>query len=95
MILLLVAAIVIAWIVWSAISAGSLRQMNAGARLFQQKRYSEAEAHFRQLLTRRLAPGVEADMRRRFADTLDVLGKVEEAVAERERALHSLRRAIS
>ncbi len=54
--------------------------------MFQQKRYAEAEAHFRQLLTRRLAPGVEADTRRRFADTLDVLGKAEEAAAERKRA---------
>ena len=58
--------------------------MNAGVQLVQEKRYAEVEAHFQQLLTKRLPPGVDADTRRRLADTLDVLGRPAEANAERE-----------
>ena len=83
---LIIALILIAWIVWISRSSSSLREMNAGARLYQEKRYAEAEAHFRQLLTKRLSPGIEADTRRRLALTLEVLGKSEEADQERERA---------
>jgi hypothetical protein len=59
----------LSWIIWKTYSSGSLREMNAGARLYQEKRYTEAEHHFQQLLTKRLPPGVEADTRRRLADT--------------------------
>jgi len=38
------------------------------------------------VLKRRPPPGIEADTRRRLADTLDVLGRAEEAAAEREQA---------
>ena len=69
--------------VWTHLAQASLREMNAGARLYQEKYYAEAEAHFRQLLTKRLPPGVEADTRRRLALTLEVLGKSEEANQER------------
>jgi len=74
------------WVIWKTYPSGSLREMNAGARLFQEKRYAEAESRFQQLLTQRLPPSIEADTRRRLADTLDVLGKSEEAALERERA---------
>lgn len=57
-----------------------------GAALFQEKRYAEAADAFRRLLARRLSPGMEADTRRRLADTLDVLGRNAEAIEERARA---------
>ncbi len=76
----------LAWLLWRTLSLRPLRQMNFGARLFQQKRYLEAAEAFRLLLTRRLSAGLEADTRRRLADTLDVLGETEEAATERDRA---------
>lgn len=72
------------WAIWKTYPSGSLGEMNAGARLFQEKRYAEAESRFQQLLTQRLPPSIEADTRRRLADTLDILGKSEEAALERE-----------
>lgn len=60
--------------------------LGAGARHFQNKRYEQAAASFRLLLSRRPPAGMEADARRRLADTLDVLGRPDEAAAERERA---------
>ena len=83
---LIVALLIVAGIIWTSRTNASLREMNAGARLYREKRYAEAEAHFRQLLTKRLSPGVEADTRRRLALTLEILGKSEEADQERERA---------
>lgn len=75
--------ILIVGAIWTHLAQASLREMNAGARLYREKRYADAEAHFRQLLERRLPPGVEADTRRRLADTLDILGKPQEATSER------------
>ncbi len=72
------------WIIRLTYSTGALHEMNAGARLYQETRYAEAEAHFRRLLTKSLSSGVEADTRRRLADTLDILGKPSEAAAERD-----------
>lgn len=63
-----------------------LQPQSAGARYFQVKQYSEAAEAFQTVLKRRPPPGIEADTRRRLADTLDVLGRTEEAAAERERA---------
>ena len=63
-----------------------LQPQSAGARHFQAKRYSEAAEAFQTVLNHRPPPGIEADTRRRLADTLDVLGRSEEAAAERERA---------
>lgn len=60
--------------------------LGAGARHFQDKRYEEAARSFRLLLSRRPPAGMEADARRRLADTLDVLGRPDEAAAEREKA---------
>jgi len=76
--------ILVAGALWTERSAGPLREMNAGAKLMREKHYPDAEAHFRRLLTKRLPPGVEADTRRRLANTLDVLGKPQEAASERE-----------
>ncbi len=57
-----------------------------GAKHFQAKRYAEAAAVFQAVLKRRPPAGIEADTRRRLADTLDILGRSEEAAQERERA---------
>ena len=57
-----------------------------GIRLFLEKRYTEAVEAFRHLLAQPLPAGLEADTRRRLADTLASLGQVEEAAAERELA---------
>ncbi len=67
------------------ITLATLKQ-NAGTRLFQQKKYAEAAAVYQALLKRPLPSGMEADTRRRLADTLDVLGEAEAAGQERERA---------
>ena len=83
---LIIIFLVLAWLFWANRSSGALQEMNAGAKLFREKRYAEAEAHFQQLLTKRLPPGVEADTRRRLALTLDVLGRTEEAVQQRNQA---------
>jgi len=77
--------VVMGAIAWAFHSVGSVRDMNVGVQLVQEKRYAEAEAHFQKLLTRRLTPGVEAETHRLLADTLDILGRPEEASAERER----------
>lgn len=66
--------------------ARPVQAQNVGVRLYQQKRYAEAAEAFQSLLKRRLPAGLEADTRRRLADTLDVLGRAEEAAQERERA---------
>lgn len=63
-----------------------LQPQSVGVRHFQEKRYEEAAVSFQKVLKRRPSAGVEADTRRRLADTLDVLGRPEEAAAERERA---------
>lgn len=63
-----------------------LQPQGIGARHFQEKRYREAAEAFQKVLKRRPPPGIEADTRRRLADTLDVLGRAEEATIERERA---------
>jgi tetratricopeptide (TPR) repeat protein len=63
-----------------------LHPQSIGVRHFQEKRYPEAAEAFQKVLKRRPPPGIEADTRRRLADTLDVLGRAEEAAAERERA---------
>ena len=63
-----------------------LRPQSLGVRHFQAKRYAEAADTFQQVLRRRPPSGIEADTRRRLADTLDILGRTEEAAAERERA---------
>ena len=81
--LLVIILLLAAWQVWRIRSSAALKEMNVGAQLYREKRYTEAEAHFQQLLTQRLPPGVEADTRRRLADTLDILGKVEASAAER------------
>ena len=87
LILLLIAASgLIAWAIWKAAAQQFLGQMNAGARLYRAKRYTEAAEAFRVLLEHRLPVGLEADTRRRLADTLDVLGQTEEASSERDRA---------
>ena len=83
---IIIVLLIVAGIVWSSRVNVPLREMNVGARLHREKRYAEAEAHFQQLLTKRLPPGIEADTRRRLALTLEVLGKSEEAERERERA---------
>lgn len=57
-----------------------------GVKHFQAKRYEEAAAAFQTVLSRRPPGGIDADTRRRLADTLDVLGRTEEAAQERERA---------
>lgn len=57
-----------------------------GIELFQAKRYAEAAEAFRKLLAQSPAAGLEADTRRRLADTLASLGQAEEAAAERELA---------
>ncbi len=57
-----------------------------GITLFQEKRHAEAAEAFRQLLAQPLSAGLEADTRRRLADTLVSLGQAEEAAAERELA---------
>jgi tetratricopeptide (TPR) repeat protein len=52
-------------------------------------RYDEAEAIFRSILRdngKRLDPGFESVVRQHLADTIDALGRSEEATAERERA---------
>ncbi len=84
LIVLLFFLVLVIGAVWTHLAQASLREMNIGAKLMREKRYPDAEAHFQQLLTKRLPPGVEADTRRRLADTLDVLGKSNEAAAERE-----------
>ena len=84
--LIILFVVIVLWQIWRNRSAAALREMNVGARLFQSRQYTDAEVHFQQLLTKRLPPGVEADTRRRLADTLDVLGKNEEASRQRERA---------
>lgn len=81
---LTVLLVLIVGAIWTHLAQASLREMNAGARLYQEKRYAEAEHHFQQLLIKRLPPGVEADTRRRLADTLDILGRSSEATEERE-----------
>jgi len=63
-----------------------LQPQSVGVRHFQAKRYAEAAEAFQTVLKRRPPPGIEADTRRRLADTLDILGRTEEAAAERERA---------
>lgn len=63
-----------------------LRVQNLGAQHFGAKRYAEAAEAFQTVLRRRPPAGIEADTRRRLADTLDVLGRTEEAHAERDRA---------
>ncbi len=57
-----------------------------GVRHFQAKRYAEAIEAFQLVLKRRPPSGIEADTRRRLADTLEILGRTEEASVERERA---------
>ncbi len=57
-----------------------------GAKHYQAKRYEQAAAAFQIVVNRRPPGGIEADTRRRLADTLDVLGKPEEAAQEREKA---------
>jgi tetratricopeptide (TPR) repeat protein len=57
-----------------------------GIKLFLEKRYTEAAEAFRQFLAQPLSAGLEADTRRRLADTLASLGQAEEAAAERELA---------
>jgi tetratricopeptide (TPR) repeat protein len=57
-----------------------------GIRFFQEKRYAEAAEAFRQLLAQPLPPGLEADTRRRLADTLASMGQAEESAEERELA---------
>ena len=84
--LILVVSGLIAWAIWKAPARRYLGQMNAGAGLYRAKRYAEAAKAFRALLENRLPVGLEADTRRRLADTLDVLGQTEEASAERDRA---------
>ena len=84
--LLLAASGLIAWAVSKPPARRFLGQMNAGAELYRAKRYTEAAEAFRTLLENRLPVGLEADTRRRLADTLDVLGQTEEASAERDRA---------
>ncbi len=59
-------------------------QQNIGVRLFQAGRYAEAAEAFRHFLAQRPSTGLEADTRRRLADTLDILGQAAEAAAERE-----------
>lgn len=89
----------ISWIEWGLVIGGlgvllllgwlaarPFQAQNFGVRLYQQKRYAEAVEAFQSLLKRRLPAGLEADTRRRLADTLDVLGRPEEAAQERERA---------
>jgi hypothetical protein len=54
-------------------------------------RYDEAEAGFRSILEdsrdgKDLPPGLEAVLRRQLADSLEALGRTEEAAVERERA---------
>ena len=63
-----------------------LQPQSAGVRHFQEKRYPEAAETFQKVLRRRPPPGIEADTRRRLADTLEILGRPEEAAAEREHA---------
>lgn len=63
-----------------------LHPLSVGVKQFQEKRYPEAAETFLKVLRRRPPTGVEADTRRRLADTLEVLGKAEEAAGERERA---------
>lgn len=63
-----------------------LKPQNEGAQHFQAKRYTEAAKSFRTVLKRRPPASIEADTRRRLADTLDVLGQTEEASAEWARA---------
>ena len=63
-----------------------LRPLNIGAEHFRAKRYEEAASAFQTVLKRRPPPGIEADTRRRLADTFDVLGRGEDAAQERERA---------
>ena len=57
-----------------------------GIEFFQAKRYAEAAEAFRQLLAQSPSAGLEADTRRRLADTLASLGQTEDAAAERELA---------
>ena len=64
-----------------------------GAKHYQNKRYAEAAAAFRSVLARRPPAGIEADTRRRLADTLDVLGNTEEAAQERDRAEAAIARS--
>ena len=62
------------------------RPINTGAEHFRAKRYEKAAAVFQTVLKRHPPAGIEADTRRRLADTLDVLGQSENADQERERA---------
>ena len=64
----------------------AVEKQKRAARLFQQKNYAEAAGSYQSLLRWPLPSGIEADTRRRLADTLDVLGRTEEAAQERERA---------
>jgi|GEM_PF-1741720 len=84
--LFIVVFLIIVWQLWRSRSNTGLKEMNAGVQLVQEKRYAEAELHFRQLLTKRLPPGVEADTRRRLALALDVLERSEEAAEQRHQA---------
>ena len=84
--LFIVVFLIIVWQLWRSRSNTGLKEMNTGARLYRETSYAEAAAHFQQLLTKRLPPGIEADTRRRLADTLDILGNAEEAALERNRA---------
>lgn len=64
-----------------------------GAKHYQAQRYDLAAAVFQGILKRRPPAGIEADTRRRLADTLDVLGRGDEAAQERERAEAAIARS--
>ena len=64
-----------------------------GVKHYQEKRYEQAVASFQGVLKRRPPAGIEADTRRRLADTLDVLGRGDEAAQERERAEAAIARS--
>ena len=72
-----------------------LKPQNEGAQHFQAKRYTEAAKSFRTVLKRRPPASIEADTRRRLADTLDVLGQTEEASIEREKASAAAMKAVT
>ena len=66
---------------------------STGAKHYQAKRYEQAAASFQTVLKRRPPSGLEADTRRRLADTLDVLGRNDEATQEREKAEAAITRS--
>lgn len=61
-------------------------QYQLGVLYFQHRRFAEAAEQFRALLQERIPAGLESDTRRRLADSLENIGQIAEANAERNKA---------